>query len=289
MKINIDKYQIRKTSPLDLRACATRCDEDVSRSEVEGTLFPAVIEKMQALQDRLAAENRSGLVVVLQAMDAAGKDSTVRHVFSQLNPASLRVTSFKSPNSEELDHDYLWRVNKALPSRGEIAIFNRSHYEDVVVTRIHNLVAKSQMPAEIANDANIWSKRYEHISNWESYLSENGFSMVKIFLNVSRDEQKKRLIERLDNKEKHWKFATADITEREYWDEYLDIYGETIRKTTTTECPWYVVPADNKWYTRYLVSLITLKALEAIDPQYPPTDPEVTTHTDELKKMLKKN
>lgn len=227
-----------------------------------------------------------GLIIVLQAMDAAGKDGTVKHVFAHLNPAGVKVHSFKKPSSEELDHDYMWRINKALPGRGEIGIFNRSHYEEVVVARIHNLIKSDGMPEKLVRK-DIWETRYRQICDWERYLSENGFPMVKIFLHLSKDEQKKRLIDRILTQQKNWKFDMSDIEERQYWNRYQKVYGEVLSATSTKYAPWYIVPADDKWYTRYVVAQIVLKELKAINPKFPKLSPEVEKQLARFRQLLK--
>lgn len=219
-------------------------------------------------------------------MDAAGKDGTVKHVFAHLNPAGVKVHSFKKPSSEELDHDYMWRINKALPGRGEIGIFNRSHYEEVVVARIHNLIKSDGMPEKLVRK-DIWETRYRQICDWERYLSENGFPMVKIFLHLSKDEQKKRLIDRILTQQKNWKFDMSDIEERQYWNRYQKVYGEVLSATSTKYAPWYIVPADDKWYTRYVVAQIVLKELKAINPKFPKLSPEVEKQLARFRQLLK--
>lgn len=226
------------------------------------------LEKIAVLQEMLYADGRESLVIVLQAMDAAGKDSTVKHVMSSVNPQGVDVYSFKAPNSTELSHDYLYRIVKCLPQRGKMAIFNRSHYEDVLVVKVRGLEKTYRMP-ERCKGPNLFEKRYRQIRDFEEYLYENAFRMVKIFLHVSKDEQRKRFIERMDKPDKHWKFSSADIDERALWDDYQKAYEDAISQTATEHCPWYVVPADSKWYTRYVVSEIVLHTLEEIDPQYP--------------------
>ena len=228
-------------------------------------------KKIAQLQERLYADHREGLILVLQAIDAAGKDSTVKHVMSGVNPQGVDVVSFKQPNSEELAHDFLWRVNKHIPERGKIGIFNRSYYEDVLVVQVHQLNHTYHMAERITGmeDKEFFRKRYKQIRNYEEYLYENSYRIVKIFLNVSKEEQKKRFLERIDCPEKNWKFDAGDLKERKLWDEYHAVFEEVINATATKECPWYALPADQKWYTRYLVSEILLKTLEEINPQYP--------------------
>ena len=258
---------------------------ELTKKKVTEELMPKVIEEMQGLQERLAADNHYGLLVVMQAMDAAGKDGTIKHVFAQLNPAGVQVRSFKQPSVEEKDHDYMWRINKALPARGEIGIFNRSHYEDVVVSRIHNLIKSDGMPEKLIKK-DIWERRYRQICDWERYLTENGFPIVKIFLHVSKDEQRKRLVDRIVTKQKNWKFSMSDIQERQYWDQYQKVYGEVLSATSTKYAPWYVVPADSKWFLRYAVAQIVLDELKKINPQFPKLSPEVEEQIERFRKIL---
>lgn len=227
------------------------------------------LEKIAALQDKLYADGRESVVVILQAMDAAGKDSTVKHVMSSVNPQGIDVISFKQPTSEELAHDYLWRAVRALPTRGKMAIFNRSYYEDVLVVKVHELQKGYKMAARVTKDDDFFEKRYRQIRDFERYLYENSYRVVKIFLHVSKDEQKKRFLERIDAPEKNWKFSRSDVTERAHWEDYMEAYEDAINATATEHSPWYILPADQKWYTRYLVSRAVLHALEACDPQYP--------------------
>jgi PPK2 family polyphosphate:nucleotide phosphotransferase len=215
-------------------------------------------DALGALQDRLYAESRQSLLVVLQAMDAGGKDGTVKHVFAGVNPQGVRVTSFKVPTAEELGHDFLWRIHAHTPRRGDIAIFNRSHYEDVLVARVHELV-----------DESTWRRRYHHINHFESLLHDAGTRIVKLFLHISREEQAQRLQARLDDPAKRWKFNRGDLGERARWDDYMAAYEEAIARTSTEHAPWYVVPADRKWFRNWAVSRIVIEALEAMDPRYP--------------------
>jgi PPK2 family polyphosphate:nucleotide phosphotransferase len=284
-KIDIERYRVREGTKVELSHYPTACDVKIEKSKVKTEYFPAAIEQMKELQEKLYAQNTYGLIVVLQAMDAAGKDGTINHVFASLNPAGVKVMSFKQPSIEEKDHDFLWRINKALPSRGDIGIFNRSQYEDVIVTRIHDLVHQGQLPEDLI-DKNIWEERYEQLNHWEKYLAQNGFPMVKIFLHVSKEEQQKRLMDRIFKEEKNWKFSMSDINERQYWDEYQKLYGEMISRTSKDYAPWYIIPADNKWYTRYLVSLITLSALKKINPQFPKLAPEVQEQLKRFKELI---
>ncbi|WP_296902646.1 polyphosphate kinase 2 family protein [uncultured Megasphaera sp.] len=284
--MDISRYFAKEGEKIDLSQWATACDVDMDKQKVKGELLPATIAEMQDLQEKLFADNHYGVIVVLQAMDAAGKDGTVKHVFAQLNPAGVKVQSFKKPSAEELDHDYMWRINKALPGRGEIGIFNRSHYEEVVVARIHNLIKSDGMPEKLIRK-DIWETRYRQICDWERYLYENGFPMVKIFLHLSKNEQKKRLIDRIVTKQKNWKFDMSDIEERQYWNRYQKVYSEVLTATSTKYAPWYIVPADDKWYTRYVVAQIVLKVLKKINPKFPKLAPEVEKQLAQFRQMLK--
>ena len=223
-------------------------------------------------QDRLAAQNVYGVLVVLQALDAAGKDGTIRHVMSGVNPQGVRVHSFKVPSAEELDHDFLWRYTQHLPPRGDIAIFNRSHYEEVLVVRVHPENLERQNLPEEARGEHVWQRRYREINDWERYLVANGIKVVKLFLNVSKDEQRRRFLERISRPEKNWKFNANDVRERQHWDEYQRAYSEMLSATSTKWAPWYVVPADRKWFARICVSAVLADALVRIDPHYPDID-----------------
>ena len=209
--------------------------------------------------------------MAIQARDAAGKDSLIKKVFSGLNPAGLTVHAFKAPTSTELAHDYLWRIMQAVPPRGQIGVFNRSHYEDVLVTRVHHLEKGYALPQRCLTE-DFYQRRYAQLRAWEQYLYENGYRMIKLFLNVSKEEQRTWFLDRMELAEKHWKLSLADMKERAQWDEYDRAYEDAINATATPESPWYVVPADNKWYTRYLVSQILVDTLEEMNPQYPPLD-----------------
>lgn len=246
------------------------------------------VQVLASLQDRLYAQDKWGILLIFQAMDAAGKDGTIRHVMTGLNPQGTQVMSFKAPSSEESDHDYLWRIARALPRRGEIGIFNRSHYEDVIVARVHDLVSRSQMPEELVGP-DIWNQRYRQIRDFERYLEENGITVVKIFLHVSKDEQRDRLLSRINEEEKNWKFSSGDIQERKYWDKYQEAYEQLLNHTSTPAAPWYVVPADRKWFARYLVSQIVLDTLEAINPRFPELSAQERAVLAECRRILEED
>ena len=220
-------------------------------------------------QNKLYAQDRWGVLLVFQAMDAAGKDSTIKHVMSGVNPQGVQVYSFKQPSPEELDHDYLWRSMKCVPERGRIGIFNRSYYEEVLVVRVHQeLLARQKLPPKLVGKG-IWRDRLEDIASFERYLARNGIAVVKFFLNVSKKEQKKRFLERLDKPDKNWKFSAADVVERQYWNKYQEAYEDAIRATASKAAPWFVVPADNKWFTRLVVAAAIVSTLEKLELQYP--------------------
>ena len=283
--IDVDRYKIKQNETVNLHNIPTFCDIAIEKSEVKQELFPTVIHEMKSWQEKLYAEKKYGLTFVLQAMDAAGKDSTINHVFSELNPSGLFVKSFKEPTSLESSHDYLWRIHKALPARGEIVIFNRSQYEEVIVTRVHQLLEKESFPTSLITN-HIWEERYEQIMHWEKYLAQNGFPMIKIFLHVSKKEQEKRLIDRISRPEKNWKLAFSDISERKYWNKYQEYYEELLSKTSTSYAPWYIVPADDKWYTRYVVACIVVKELRKLNPSFPTLDSHVEEQLKQLKTLL---
>jgi len=284
-EINLEKYLAKPGEKVKLSDFSTACDVEIDKEKVKVTYFPQVLEDLSVLQAKLYVQGTYGLIIVLQAMDAAGKDGTIRHVFSQLDPNGLHVVSFKQPTSEEKMHDYMWRINKALPRRGDIGVFNRSHYEDVVVTRVHDLIQHDKIPQELV-DKNLWETRYRQINDWEKYLYENGFVMVKIFLNVSKEEQRNRLAERILNKKKNWKFSMADINERRYWDKYQELYSEMLSETSKKYAPWYVVPADNKWYTRFVVAQIVERAMRKIAPEFPQMSKEIKDQLEEFRKLI---
>lgn len=244
------------------------------------------IELLAAQQDILYADNRFALLLVFQALDAAGKDGTIKHVMSGVNPQGCQVYSFKSPSAEELDHDYLWRCFKSLPQRGRIGIFNRSYYEEVLVVRVHpEILAKQKLPPR-AKDETIWRERFRDINNVERYLRSNGIIVVKFFLNVSKKEQKKRFLKRIDEKEKNWKFSASDIRERAFWNKYMEAYEDMINQTSTEWAPWFIIPSDHKWFTRLCVSEIIVATLQALDLKYPKVSKEQLAELEIAKQEL---
>ena len=262
---------VKPNIKIDLSKVPTGFTNDYQSKEEAADTLKKNIKKMISLQDRLYAENKYSLLLIFQAMDAAGKDGTIKHVMSGLNPQGTQVNSFKQPSSEELNHDYLWRINKCLPERGKIGIFNRSYYEEVLVVRVHNLIEKERIPKELVTD-DIWQQRYREINNFEKRLYDNGTIILKFFLHVSKEEQKRRFLERIDKKSKNWKFSEADLKEREYWNEYQKCYGEAISATSKKHAPWYIIPADHKWYMRLAVSEIIVNAMKKLPIDYPKLD-----------------
>ena len=244
------------------------------------------VELLAEFQDLLYAQDRWALLLIFQAMDAAGKDGTIKHVMSGVNPQGCQVTAFKAPSSVDLDHDYLWRSNRALPERGRIGIFNRSYYEETLVVRVHpELLERQSLPSQLKGK-DIWQQRFQDIRHYERYLAGNGIVPLKFFLHVSKREQKKRFLERLENPEKHWKFSAADIRERAHWDDYMEAYEDTIRQTATADAPWYVVPADNKWFTRIVVAAAVIDTLDALDLSYPVVDEAARQQLQEAHRTL---
>ena len=260
------KFRLRDHNPADTGRLKSQDKDGAKEVLQEG------VKWLAEMQERLYAQDCWSLLLIFQAMDAAGKDGAIRHVMSGVNPQGCQVYSFKAPSGEELDHDYLWRCMKALPERGRIGIFNRSYYEEVLVARVHPeiLTAQKLPPSVIGKD--IWDERCKDMRNFEKYLSHNGVVVRKFFLNVSKAEQKKRFLERLDEPAKNWKFSVQDVKERAYWNDYQRAYQDMIRNTATKRAPWFVVPADNKWYTRLVVAAVIVDALMALNLQYPKVD-----------------
>jgi PPK2 family polyphosphate:nucleotide phosphotransferase len=260
---NGGKFRLKDFDPTDTYGLKSEFKQEAKELLQQG------IELLADYQDKLYAQDRWAVLLIFQAMDAAGKDGTIKHVMSGVNPQGCEVYSFKAPSSEELDHDYLWRCVPCLPNRGHIGIFNRSYYEEVLVVRVHPQILRAQKLPPPLVTKRIWDERYEDMCNFERYLARNGTVIRKFFLHVSKDEQKKRFLERLDNPGKNWKFSAADVKERAHWDEYMAAYEDMIRATATKHAPWHVVPADNKWFTRLVVAAAVVKTLEDLDLHYP--------------------
>lgn len=246
----------------------------------------AGILQLAKYQDILYAQNTYSLLIIFQAMDAAGKDSTIKHVMSGVNPQGCQVFSFKAPSEEELDHDYLWRSMRALPERGRIGIFNRSYYEELLIVRVHPEILKKQQLPSFPKGDQIWKQRFEEINNFEKYLVNNGVIILKFFLNVSKSVQRKRFLERIESPEKNWKFSASDLQERRFWDDYMNAYEEVFNHTSTEFAPWYIVPADRKWFTRLIVADIICQKLQELNLQYPKISEEYKRKLSDAKKAL---
>jgi len=246
----------------------------------------AGVKLLAELQDKLYAQDRWAVLIIFQAMDAAGKDGAIKHVMSGVNPQGCEVSSFKAPSAEELDHDFLWRCAKRVPERGRIGIFNRSYYEETLVVRVHqNFLDGQKLPPGVKTK-DLWKRRYQDITNFERYLAHNGVLVLKFFLHVSKEEQRQRFLARIDDAGKNWKFSLNDVREREHWDEYMDAYEDTIRHTASKHAPWYVVPADNKWFTRLVVAKAIVTNLNALDLDYPTLNEDELQALQEAKKAL---
>jgi PPK2 family polyphosphate:nucleotide phosphotransferase len=274
------KFRLSDHSPASTHGFEAREDTE--------DLLKQGVGMLSDMQQKLYAQSRWAVLLIFQAMDAAGKDGVIRHVMSGVNPQGCQVYSFKAPSAEELDHDFLWRTNRCLPERGRIGIFNRSYYEEALVVRVHpELLAKEMMPPQLVTK-DIWKERFEDINNLESYLTRNGVVVRKFFLNVSKEEQKRRFLRRLEDADRNWKFSEADARERGYWDEYMAAYQDVIEHTATPHAPWYIVPADNKWFTRLVVAEAIIDTLEGLDLHYPKVDQAKKKELEVARKLLEK-
>ena len=266
--MDISYFIAKPNTKIDLTKIPTDFSGDYkSRTDANDDLKKN-IKKMSRLQEKLYAEDKYSMLLIFQAMDAAGKDGTIKHVMSGLNPQGTQVFSFKQPSAEELNHDYLWRINKCLPERGRIGIFNRSYYEEVLVVRVHNLIGSEKIPNELITDK-IWQQRFREINDFEKHLHENGTIILKFFLHVSKEEQKNRFLQRLEKKSKNWKFSEADLKERKFWEEYQKCYQEAISETSKKHAPWFIIPADKKWFMRLAVSQIIVSTMQKLPLNFP--------------------
>lgn len=274
------KFRLQDFDPAD----TLDFDAD-EKPEAEEALAEGV-EVLKELQDKLYAQDRWAVLIVFQAMDAAGKDGAIKHVMSGVNPQGCEVSSFKAPSAEEMDHDFLWRCAKRLPERGRIGIFNRSYYEETLVVRVHeNFLTAQKLPTKVKTKE-LWQQRFEDICNFERYLTRNGVVILKFFLHISKEEQKQRFLARIDDPAKNWKFSLKDANEREHWDKYMHAYEETIKHTATKYAPWYVVPADHKWFTRLVVAAAVVETLDSLDLEYPTLSKEELKELDAAKQAL---
>jgi PPK2 family polyphosphate:nucleotide phosphotransferase len=285
--MDIEKFRIKEGTPVGLDEHPTDFTGEYRDKHEAKDALEANVERLSELQDILYAQDVYSLLVIFQAMDAAGKDSAIEHVMSGVNPQGCHVVSFKAPSDEELDHDYLWRCQKNLPERGKIGVFNRSHYEEVLVVRVHSEILNAQhLPDDVKRSPDIWQQRYRQIRNWEDALYENGTRVIKFFLHVSKEEQRQRFLDRIDEPGKNWKFSARDVKERALWGDYMNAYREAIEATSTTRSPWYVIPADKKWFTRLAVSNVIVQTLESMKLSYPAISEADRTELLEAKKML---
>jgi PPK2 family polyphosphate:nucleotide phosphotransferase len=276
---NPDKFRLSDFDPAD--TCGFDLEKDAAKA-----LLETGIQRLSDLQERLYADDRWSVLLVFQAMDAAGKDSAIKHVMSGINPQGCQVHSFKQPSVEELDHDFLWRCATRLPERGRIGIFNRSYYEDVLVVRVHpELLARQRVPDELKGK-DVWKERFHSIRSFERHLVGNGVLILKFFLYVSKQEQRKRFLERLEDPAKNWKFSMSDIAERERWDDYMAAYQDMIRATSRDETPWHVIPADNKWFARLIIAGTIVEALDKLDLKFPQVDGDGRTEMEKVRKAL---
>ena len=274
MRISTKRFRVEENARVRLKDWPTETKRGYSSKDDYKERLAAQVQQLEALQDVMYADNRYALLLIFQAMDAAGKDGVIKHVMSGINPQGCQVFSFKAPTSEELDHDYLWRCLRNLPERGRIGIFNRSYYEETLVVRVHPaILARQQLPPELVTK-DIWKERFQDIRAVERFLSRNGVLVRKFFLHVSKKEQKRRFLERIDHPEKNWKFSLADVAERDHFDEYMEAYEDAIRETASEDAPWFVVPADNKWFTRLIVGAAVVDALTSLKLAYPTLGPD---------------
>ncbi len=286
-KIIKSPYLVKLDSEFDISRLSTTSVDNLLSNKFFSAELKRYRKMMGELQHKLFAEDKRSLLLVFQAMDAAGKDSTIRAVMKQVNPAGVEVTSFKHPNSIELDHDFLWRTTKAMPERGCIGIFNRSYYEETLVVRVHPEYLSNQRLPTLPDDLDeLWRQRFESINSLEKHMARNGTVILKFWLNVSKEEQKERFLSRLNEPHKHWKFSSGDIVERSYWEDYMMAYQDMIQATSTEYAPWYAIPADNKKYMRMIVAKIIVEALQGLDPQFPEVHAKEKDKFDEMRKML---
>ena len=283
--MNIDKFRVTGKKKFLLTDFDTKETDGFKTSDSVKKDISENIKEISELQEKFYADGKHGILIIFQAMDAAGKDSAIKHVMSGINPQGVKVFNFKQPSSEELAHDYLWRAAKRLPERGQIAIFNRSYYEDVLVVKVHKLYESLNI-AERCKTKDTIKKRYKQIQNFEDYLWENGIITVKFFLHLSKETQCKRFLERIDKKEKNWKFSAGDVKEREHWNEYQEAYQSAIEATATENNPWYIIPADKKWFSRAIISNILLKVMKEINPKYPVITKEQEVELIDCKRRL---
>lgn len=289
MKFKLDDIRIQPGKELNLAKQPTRIEPVYSSKAEYHELLADHVAQLSKLQNILYADNRYAVLLIFQAMDAAGKDSAIKHVMSGVNPQGCQVYSFKHPSATELEHDFLWRTTQCLPERGRIGIFNRSYYEEVLIVRVHpEILERQNIPDDLTQNGQVWDNRYRSIVDNERHLHCNGTRIVKCYLHLSKEEQRKRFLDRIDDQEKNWKFSVADLEERKYWDKYMEAYERCLQETSTKEAPWYAVPADDKKNARLIVSRIVLDTLESLSLKYPETSPERRKELLDIRKRLEK-
>lgn len=285
---NTEKFLVREGQNVDLSKYDPKfTGEFTSKVDVK-SLLKTNRKKLSRLQSKLYAQNQYSLLIILQGMDASGKDGIIKNVMSGVNPQGCQVFSFKEPSKEELDHDYLWRIHKAIPERGRIGIFNRSHYEEVVIVQVHDLIRKQNIPQKLITE-NIWRERYKQINDFEKYLFQNGVIILKFYLNISIEEQMERFISRIDSETKNWKFSLKDIEERKYWNDYMKSYEDAFSYTSKDYAPWYIIPSDRKWFSRYAVSEIIVQKLDKCELTYPLLDADTKSKLELIKEQFLKD
>ena len=283
--MDTSRYLVEENKNVKLLKYATTEVYGIEEKELLEKRIPESVSKLKELHWRLHAESKKGIVVVLQAMDAAGKDEAISYIFSNLNAQGLKTTTFRKPSATELSHDYLWRIHEGLPARGQIGILNRSHYEEVIAPRVHDLLGDEAIPNNVEKEE-IWTVRYRQINDFERYMVENGFQVIKFFFHVSKEEQKKRLLKRMKDPKKNWEFSFNDVKERQHWDRYQEVFEDMLSNTSTEYAPWYILPADDEWYSRYIITEVMIELLEKMNPQYPEISEENQKKLDEYIEML---
>jgi len=285
--MDLNDFQVKSDQSVHLKKFPTQSKSFRLSKEETQKLLAQHVSQLSELQEILYADNRYSLLVIFQAMDAAGKDSAIKHVMSGINPQGCQVFSFKHPSEEELDHDFLWRTTRNLPERGRIGIFNRSYYEEVLIARVHPEILKAEnIPSELVNQKTIWKERYRSIVNLEKHLHANGTRIIKFFLHVSKEEQRQRFLQRIDEPEKNWKFSPADVQERKYWKEYMKAYEDCLSATSTSQAPWYVIPADEKHQAQLMISQVMVNTLQALKMSYPKVSPARRKELQAMRKLL---
>lgn len=285
--MNIEQFIAPFSKQVELKDYPTAADDLIVREDAEKKMKKN-IKKMAKLQDLMYAHDKHAILIIYQAMDAAGKDSAIKNVMSGLNPQGTQVYSFKQPSAEELDHDFLWRFMKSLPERGRVGIFNRSYYENVLVVKLHNLIHTEKIPTELIKD-DFWKKRYRQIRDFEKYLFENGVHIIKFFLHISKEEQRQRFLRRIDDPNKNWKFSASDLKEREHWNDYQKVYEDAISETSRKIVPWYIVPSDDKWFSRFIMSEVIVKTMKSLDMEYPSLTEEKIKNLEKYKAQLEQD